>query len=346
MIKAYSYIKTDHNKLHEFVLAFFKRIEFEIADFDNSFFEADFYNNIVQHHPGILKTPFTFIYNTIKDWPQAKRSAFCLGIKNSNEIKLICEGGIKPIKITDVLPQTLQDVVDKLFKDLYKTVLSHKNYTSIYGDRQSHFKQFRQHKDNSFKFCPACGIERMKTYEERPNQYDHYLPKDVYPFSSVNFKNLVPICTDCNSILEKGATDILSFNKMAFYPYDSSHKGIDIDLEIIAKHDDVSEIVWQINYTNKDGKVKELEAWQKTYGIIVRHNKYLKGSIRDWYTAYEEYINDKDSIATAPTIKQRVNDYVRALKLETTLHKLAITKIADDFDIKAREEAEKYSRFN
>lgn len=346
MIKAYSYIKTEHNKLHEFVLAFFKRIEFETNEFDVSFFEHDFYNNIVQYHPGILKTPFTYIYNTIKEWSQPNRSAFCLGIKNSNEIKLICEGTIVPTKISDVLPQALQDVVDKLFKDLYKTVLSHKNYTSIYGNRQSHFKQFRLHKDNDFRFCPACGIERMKTYEERPNQYDHYLPKDIYPFSSVNFKNLVPICTDCNSILEKGATNILSFNGVAFYPYDSLHKGIDIEVQIVKKHADVSEISWQISYTNKDGKVNELDAWKKTYGIVLRHNKYLKGSIKDWYIAYEEYINDKDSIATSPTIKQRANDYLRTLKFETTIHRLSLTKLADDFDIKAREEAEKYSRFN
>jgi hypothetical protein len=346
MIKAYSYIATNHNKLHEFVLAYFSRIEFETGEYNNSFFDADFYNNIVKRHPGILKTPFIFIYNTIKNWSQEARTNFCNGIKNSNEIKQICEGTLRATKITDILPIQFQIVVEKLFKDLYTTVLSHKNFTTLYGDRQSHFKKFRQHKNNDFSFCPTCGIERMKTYEERPNQYDHYLPKNVYPFSSINFQNLVPICTDCNSILEKGATDILSFNGVAFYPYDNKHNGIDIELTITKQHDDVSKIEWEISYSNKDGKNNEVIAWQKTYNIDTRHKKYLSGSIRSWYNYYEEYLNDKDIVAETPVLKQRATQYIKTLKKDTTIHQKAINTIIDEFDLSAREEAEKYSRFN
>ena len=48
--------------------------------------------------------------------------------------------------------------------------------------------------------CPYCGIADIKGQHHRlKDAYDHYLPKSIYPFNSVNFKNLAPMCHECNS---------------------------------------------------------------------------------------------------------------------------------------------------
>lgn len=67
---------------------------------------------------------------------------------------------------------------------------------------------------NEFKFqfdslnkdlfvCPACEISVNRS------QIDHYLPISIYPHLSCHPFNLVPICSDCNSVVVKGNKDLL-----------------------------------------------------------------------------------------------------------------------------------------
>lgn len=63
--------------------------------------------------------------------------------------------------------------------------------------------------------CPLCGIRVVSTL-------DHYLPKARYPLQSVNPKNLVPACRDCNTgKLDKIFT---SKSEQTLYPYDEEDK--------------------------------------------------------------------------------------------------------------------------
>jgi len=48
----------------------------------------------------------------------------------------------------------------------------------------------------ALKWCPYCGLTR-------PESYDHYLPKELFPEFSANPQNLVACCSRCNSV--KGA---------------------------------------------------------------------------------------------------------------------------------------------
>jgi len=63
--------------------------------------------------------------------------------------------------------------------------------------------------------CPLCGIRDVATL-------DHYLPKARYPLHSVNPRNLVPACRDCNTgKLDKIFTHK---NEQTLYPYDEDDK--------------------------------------------------------------------------------------------------------------------------
>jgi hypothetical protein len=346
VINTYSYIATPHAKLHQFVIAFFNRIEFETGDYFTTFYEADFYTHLVSRHKSILEKAFKNIYAKTKTWRQSKRTNFCNGIRNSNDIKAICEGTIKPWK-EDNIPAEIREVTKKLFIKLYNDVLKGDFFKPVYGDRKSHFVAFKKHANNDYVYCPCCGIEEMRTYVDKiTDQYDHYLPKDEYPFSSVNFENLVPTCTTCNSIEVKSSKDILSYTGKVFFPYDSAHRGIYIEHKIAKNNVDISEIEWTTSYTNKNGKNDEISAWKEIYNIVDRHKTHVKGRIEKWYGNYDEYMKDKDSISEIPDIKLRSKSYIRSLKNKKTLECLSITEIADKFDLKVRIEAESYSRFN
>ncbi|WP_139824017.1 hypothetical protein [Lonsdalea britannica] len=62
-----------------------------------------------------------------------------------------------------------------------------------------------------FDECPYCGISE-------PSTLDHYLPKETYPEFSVLSKNLIPICSVCNTIYKK--SKFLCNNQRIFiHPY-------------------------------------------------------------------------------------------------------------------------------
>jgi hypothetical protein len=346
MIKTYKYINTPHSKLHEFVMAFFSRIEFETGVFDNSFYEKEFYDVLICHHVKILGKRFKDIYTITKTWKQAERTKLCKAIRESNDIKSICVGKIKPLK-SSAIPASLKPLLHDLFICLYENVIKGKYFIPKYGSLKEHYHACKRDTVNDFEYCPACGIVEMKTYDDKKkDQHDHYLPKDVYPFSSVNFENLVPICADCNSIEVKSNKDILSYSGVVFFPFDDKHKGIEIAVKIRKNDpDELSKIQWDITYSNKDGKNKEITAWKKIYNVEDRHQTHVTGNIDKWYKRYHKFINNADVISKTPDENVRKHNFLESIKERKELEYGALSVLIDSFDIAARDEAKKYSRY-
>lgn len=308
MIHTYTFYDSEVNKLNDFVLAFFTRIEFETGDFSTDFFEPEFYENLVKRHEDILLKPFESIYNEIKNWnDQNKTSSLCKAIRESNDIENICIGVLTPAKAANI-----PDSVKKLFLDLYNKVLFKKIFKEGYTDRKTHYHEFRRHANNEYDNCPACGIRPMHTsVDDITDQYDHYLAKDIYPFSAVNFKNLVPICSDCNSLQVKSNDDILAHTGKVFYPFDTAHQAITFEITIAKNDMDLEKIEWQIDYSCATGKEDELTAWKAIYKIEGRHKKHLSGKIKNWYKYYWTYMTDSD---TGPDSESEKRCYLRTKK--------------------------------
>jgi hypothetical protein len=345
LINTYTYTETTQSKLHEFVMAFFNRIEFETGGFSTEFYVKEFYDNLVSHHKTILGKAFKNIYSITKDWEQIKRTEYCNAIRRSNEIKDICEGTIVPWKTNDI-PEELRELTKILFIKLYEDVLKGKFFQPIYGTRKAHFQKFKQYANNGHEFCPACGIMPLHAFlDDIRDQYDHYLPKDLYPFSSVNFRNLVPICKDCNSLEVKSSKDILSYTGKVFDPFNEAHKPIHIDVEITKNNTDISKIEWGVNYSSEEGKNEEVEAWKTIYNIESRHKTHIKGNIDTWYKYYWEDFNDRDSIRVIPNEAERTKGYLRKFKSRRILEHNSLEALINSFDVKARAESKVYSRY-
>ncbi len=346
MIHAYTYIETPQSRLHEFVMAFFNRIEFETGEFSNELFVKEFYENLVKRHRKILGRAFKDIYRIIKEWDQPKRSVFCKSVRESNEIKDICAGRITPWKEGDI-PEEIRYLTKNLFANLYESVLKGEIFQPVYGTRKDHYHLFKKHLKNNYEYCPACGIRPMHTYEDDiTDQYDHYLPKDLYPFSSVNFQNLVPVCTDCNSFQVKGNDDILRHTGKVFFPFDDDHSEIEIDIKIKKNDVELSNIEWNVSYSCSNGKQDEIEAWKKIYKIESRHKKHISGSIETWYKHYWNDQNNKRSIEEIPDKARRTESYLRKLKDRNILEYSSLFAIISSFDANARSEARSYSLYD
>lgn len=302
MLRTYKYIETDLQKLHDNIMAFFDRIEFETGDFSPDFFDSDFYDKIAKHHKKILIDPLKILYNEIRKWSQDNRSNFIQKIRESNDIENICKRNKEPLSI-DNIPDSIKNiktkskkkeilVVQKLSNDLYSQVLQGEHVSNLYGSLQSHFEKLRE-RPNDFLKCPACGLENLKTGAECRNQYDHYLHKSKYIFSSINFKNLVPICTECNSYDVKHDRDILSENNIRkiFYPYDETHRGISIFAQITNDDGDIKNIDFNFTYSTVDDRTDEIDSWNTIFKIDSRYKDRAKGAGIKWYKHFWTFKN-------------------------------------------------------
>lgn len=311
MLRPYKYLQSDHSKLHEFIVAFFNRIENETGNFDMSFFVPDF-KPIANRHRKIIKNRCREIYKVMKTWLADDRSSFCEAIRTSNDIKGICEGTARPLK-TEQIPPDIRNLVKDLFIDLYEQVLDGAAFTSKYKTLKDHFNEFRKINSN-ISLCPICGISPLKTqFDKGREQYDHYFPKTLYPLSSVNFENLVPTCSECNSPGCKGATDPIAVSAgKFFYPFDESHKGIDIKFQIVVDNINVDNIEWAVDFACPDGRCEEMQAWRTIYKIDDRYKGFVKGRIQTWYKTYWDYIH----LTGGNDVLRRVRhlDYMRFLQ--------------------------------
>jgi hypothetical protein len=363
MLRSYKKVSTDHSKLNQFIIGFFNRIENESGPFEDLFFGHEFLK-IVNHHPKILKTPCKLIYFEINNWPHNEKTKLCEQIRQSNDIINICAGNYKPTVILapskkskpKSLPKagkyTYEDILKvlrELFIKLYEQVLDGKAFRDAYSTTlRIHFDVFRKANEN-ITICPLCGISELKTeFDKSRDQYDHYLPKSLYPFSAVNFDNLVPICKECNGLDVKADKNVIEdFSGKLFFPYDTSHKGIKIDFKITQDDPDIHKIEWGISYSNPDAKNAEIESWKEIYNIDERYIGFIRGRIKKWYECKWLYLNSKKF--SLFTLAEREMFYMGALdfdeKLELSfLRKPALEAFLSDSPMaKAQTEASFYS---
>ncbi|MGE1166871.1 hypothetical protein ACQJ0Y_27480, partial [Peribacillus simplex] len=90
----------------------------------------------------------------------------------------------------------------------------------------------------------------------------------LYPFSSINFRNLVPCCDKCNSLQVKGQKDIIALSTgKLFFPYDDNHKGLSLNVHVKHDNPEIEKIDWEFIFHSSDNKSDEIESWKTIYSI-------------------------------------------------------------------------------
>jgi len=181
--------------------------------------------------------------------------------------------------------QNLSTLLASFFKGLYsQSLLGLAALKAKIGEIDDHYHTFTQ--INKGGKCPFCGITDLQgEYHSTREAYDHYLPKTLYPFNSINLHNLVPACHHCNSSYKTrkdpahtpkdpmgGAN-----RRRVFYPFTNTPR--DIELQVYLKHSDIEHLTpADINLQfGPDDIREEIETWKDVYGIEERYKAKLCG---------------------------------------------------------------------
>lgn len=171
------------------------------------------------------------------------------------------------------------------FKGLYsQSLLDLAALRAKIGDIDDHYRTFVQ--TNTAGKCPFCGMNDLLGPNHIPREaYDHYLPKALYPFNSINFRNLVPACHHCNSSYKTSKDPAYTpkdparavHRRAVFYPYKAAAHII--ELQITLRHSDVAKLT-PTDITLQFGPAaitQEIETWKDVYGIEERYKAKLCG---------------------------------------------------------------------
>ena len=201
----------------------------------------------------------------------------------NNDIKGVCanDPALLIARYADVLaahPELGKELA-AFFKGLYSSeLLGLKALKEKIGDINDHYKKFMR--VNTVGKCPFCGITDIHgIYHTKREAYDHYLPKALYPFNSINFHNLVPTCHYCNSSYKISKDTAFTPNDPAggmhrrkvFYPY--ANPGHKIEIEIRLKKSDIDHLEpddLDIEF-GPETLNEEIETWKDIYGIEERY---------------------------------------------------------------------------
>jgi len=197
--------------------------------------------------------------------------------QGNNDIENVCSNNptIQIARYADIalIDAVLSTQLAIFFKELYsQNLLNLVALREKIGEIDDHYLKFVT--ENSLGKCPFCGLGEVKgVHHTKREAYDHYLPKGLYPFNSINFRNLAPACHECNSIykLAKDPVHSVAGRRKAFYPYTKRSYSIDISISLNdTALDNLTPQDIALEF-GPDQLHEEIETWRDVYGIEERY---------------------------------------------------------------------------
>lgn len=250
------------------------------------------------------------IYNEFKKLERDDRDKLKKWYKINNDIFALCEiRSLKPLSYKTLIRK--YPVLGGKIKSFYTNLYGNKSPFNLiaFGDLskliENHYKKFVE--TNNEEICPFCGLNEIKgPHHSKREAYDHFIPKSKYPFNSINFKNLAPMCNDCNSSYKLTKEPLMHIDpikkkvnnvrRKSFYAYSTKKINLEIEIDLISL--DVTKLSindFNINVKSSDsiGYTEKIDGWKEVYGIDERYKAKVlskRGAIK-WFNESQELIN-------------------------------------------------------
>lgn len=176
-------------------------------------------------------------------------------------------------------------VVDDMNERAYFIYVCKEIFVKGFYDNSDNFNKSNHIINKNLRICPYCGRAYIfySLEEDNPDkceykpQIDHFLPKDSYPYLSANYYNLIPSCTPCNTLENKGSNDPLGKNQehrflMNPYEFDNNQITFSFVPTIYTTSDDPIQVTMRCE-REYDVGYKE---WLKLEKFYQGHGKELK----------------------------------------------------------------------
>ncbi|MBR9855550.1 MAG: hypothetical protein GYB37_13405 [Algicola sp.] len=266
-----------HSYLHFFFTQLFAEVN---VTYDHAHHIHPNFQNIINEYTIQIDNKLEAIFNAYTGLNPAQKQIVRDAYSSNIDIENICNTSVSPVKYAQ-LPASISTPIKSLYDQLWgdSKVLGYVHVVASCGTVKSHFNDFRIVNKNSV--CPFCGLEGLECeHDDGRDDYDHYLHKSKYPFISVHFMNLVPMCHKCNS-KSKGQKDA-PFNgagnrRPIYFPFEGNPHGHCITLSINSTITDLGKLAsWTLDINCQPAaNVPKKDAWVDIFNIEKRYKARL-----------------------------------------------------------------------
>lgn len=290
MIFKYTYVKHDAEKLQQLIEhivldvwcnAKGKNFNLDIIKEDNNF------RKIVREKPISLKKHIHDIFKLCSKLSDDKlkyiRDSFII----NNNIEALCGNLIEPIFYSDLsskISPLFSNKIKSFFNNLYEKVF---NQQPFYVNK--HYDKFFE---SNKVICPFCGLVSLqKNSLIHREAYDHYLPKEKYPFNTINLKNLLPMCSKCNEYYKKTKDPLFDGSrKKAYFYFD---KEPEYKIVIMITNSTSQNFNVEISFTSQNMQ-EEVNTWNRLFELDDRYKddffymeNYGATLLNYWYSCHK-----------------------------------------------------------
>nr|WP_319399116.1 hypothetical protein [uncultured Carboxylicivirga sp.] len=303
-------VNTDLAELHRLIDSFFAQLDEKVLFSDIDF--PEWYDDVFGETD--LNNKLEIVFNSYKALPSNNdREKVIKAFQDTNKIQDLCENtnGITAIKPAS-LHFSIRTPIINLFKHLWKNSLPYHKFNDHFSTNlDDYVDDFNT--INDIEVCPFCGLENILNLDgQARTAIDHWLCKDTYPYIHVNFDNLVPMGTGCNSRPSKGTKDVIyksTGRVKGLYPY-CNHGGVLVTFNFIneptVSNDKISNDDWSLKINIIDPNDKEIfDSWLRLFNIKDKYNSTItNGVFKNWESQYKRYIAKSNLLTHANTIEQ------------------------------------------
>jgi hypothetical protein len=250
-----------------------------------------------------LKKETDIIFEKCKTLTDIERQNITDAFATNNHIEQLCNGTIIPIKLCS-LPNVVKVEIKSLLGSFYSRLLDIKQ---VPGEKLDYYNQLIA--SNKLNTCPVCGLTSIETPDSQYiEDYDHFFPKSHYPFSAVNFKNLVPTCDKCNK-KHKGIKQPLDHNGKVYFPFEAGRAPIGVSLKLTKIEFDNDKTLIENPSFSFTGDADKNKTWNWLYNIDERYSGELKRFSYSWLRTLKKEIEFNNHKTAEEFLDFKISNY-------------------------------------
>jgi len=230
---------------------------------------------------------------------------------NNNVLELLTNVAYPLLELKSPEYDDLFIKIKELYLFIWNSTLTTQTCASNYSSLNQHYFDHDTLNKNTRRVCPFCGLVKLDDPAEKRNEYDHYLDKSTYPYLSLNFNNLVPMCGKCNKRPNKGTQNIIFDSKgtrrIAYYPYNDV-KPFEISLN--CKNIFMPNEKWILTTSSEKPDIG-FKTWKTVFKIDSRYANYIKSEFEFWLNQFTSYCEGSGALPeTVSDFKNKVQSYL------------------------------------
>ncbi|WP_114819237.1 hypothetical protein [Chryseobacterium sp. KLBC 52] len=308
MIKPYKLVASPFHEIqsfvnHLFLDVIFRAPHFAQLDFDTSLVLPKYRALLDEINSEYLLNPVSECFAICKTLSPKNLKILKRGVHNNNKIRLLCNGDLTPVEYSDIdrINSILSNHLKFFFDNLYNQAVKKAVFYHKFGTIDNYYKELVE----KSRTCRCCGVNKVLIkFHTHRGALDHYLPRNHFPFTSINTNNLFPICDTCNSkyklgqntiyeTIKRGRTTVSITRKKAFFPFSrlTPYPRIDVQITLHRAYDKTFEPTDMTIDLICPGYDEQVSTWERLFGI---KENYLAECCSDEMHAYyeEQYIAD------------------------------------------------------